>query len=512
MFSAPGPTASHEPRQSNVSKRRIESTELIHRRPATSDDFGDDGINDDELAQASFDHLDFDHVDNYVDPASTVTRQHGIKSKSHKDVRKGNGCVDARKVDTAIGDEVHEPVQLANGKWACNHKCKNKDSCRHLCCKEGTEKPPKTKTTRVKSTPSSENPVPQSTGRPTPKGRSTQTKLQLNKLNRAVSACVEEIDLTQQEQKRRKTKHDISNELHKLHKLHENIQRNETPSSLHSIAHKKPKHCYSQGASHNFSLEDQPINELSHPLNDDDDDDDDEPQYDELQPRCLPQQSVLHDCALPCAADGSRYQGDVPRPYSASKVSDAFGDDDSLLGEAMIGLVDSQSLQAAFQEDNQIPRTLNYAHELDNKESGHRDKSQIDSSTAEETKNSGTEVISCVKYIPPKIPSYAQVSHFPDENNSSRPSLHDLKRQENSLTAQKQTRVQAEMELKSAAETKAVENVAEHSSCVVDSLDVPENRVFKGLILQEKSIPKEFLDLEPWIFKEFGDIVELVDE
>ncbi|KAJ5544601.1 hypothetical protein N7461_006905 [Penicillium sp. DV-2018c] len=41
------------------------------------------------------------------------------------------------------GDEEYEPVRLANGKWACNHKCKDKTSCKHFCCREGLEKPPK---------------------------------------------------------------------------------------------------------------------------------------------------------------------------------------------------------------------------------------------------------------------------------------------------------------------------------------------------------------------------------
>ncbi|KAJ5448725.1 Nucleotide-sugar transporter [Penicillium cf. griseofulvum] len=40
-------------------------------------------------------------------------------------------------------ENEYEPVRLANGKWACNHKCKDKTSCKHFCCREGLEKPPK---------------------------------------------------------------------------------------------------------------------------------------------------------------------------------------------------------------------------------------------------------------------------------------------------------------------------------------------------------------------------------
>ncbi|KAJ5505400.1 Helicase C-terminal [Penicillium expansum] len=39
--------------------------------------------------------------------------------------------------------DEYEPVRLANGKWACNHKCKDKTSCKHFCCREGLEKAPK---------------------------------------------------------------------------------------------------------------------------------------------------------------------------------------------------------------------------------------------------------------------------------------------------------------------------------------------------------------------------------
>ncbi|CAG8932589.1 unnamed protein product [Penicillium salamii] len=39
-------------------------------------------------------------------------------------------------------EEEYEPTRLANGKWACNHKCNDKTSCKHFCCREGLDKPP----------------------------------------------------------------------------------------------------------------------------------------------------------------------------------------------------------------------------------------------------------------------------------------------------------------------------------------------------------------------------------
>ena len=40
-------------------------------------------------------------------------------------------------------EEEYEPKRLQNGKWACNHKCKDKTVCKHMCCREGVDKPPK---------------------------------------------------------------------------------------------------------------------------------------------------------------------------------------------------------------------------------------------------------------------------------------------------------------------------------------------------------------------------------
>jgi ATP-dependent DNA helicase HFM1/MER3 len=42
--------------------------------------------------------------------------------------------------------------------------------------------------------------------------------------------------------------------------------------------------------------------------------------------------------------------------------------------------------------------------------------------------------------------------------------------------------------------------------------DMPDEKLAKGSSADEKPVPEAFKDLEPWIFQEFGDIVELVDE
>jgi ATP-dependent DNA helicase HFM1/MER3 len=44
----------------------------------------------------------------------------------------------------------------------------------------------------------------------------------------------------------------------------------------------------------------------------------------------------------------------------------------------------------------------------------------------------------------------------------------------------------------------------------VDVLDVPD--ILDGAKVKKKHVPEAFKELEPWLFEEYGDIVELVDE
>ncbi|GAA5826052.1 hypothetical protein JCM5353_004194 [Sporobolomyces roseus] len=40
-------------------------------------------------------------------------------------------------------EESAEPRQRDDGKFECNHACKDKTKCKHLCCREGLDKPPR---------------------------------------------------------------------------------------------------------------------------------------------------------------------------------------------------------------------------------------------------------------------------------------------------------------------------------------------------------------------------------
>ncbi|UDD55823.1 hypothetical protein AFCA_003410 [Aspergillus flavus] len=63
------------------------------------------------------------------------TSKNKPQEKTSKKSKKSKEAKDVNKAE--------EPTQLRNGRWSCNHKCKDKTMCKHLCCREGLEKPPK---------------------------------------------------------------------------------------------------------------------------------------------------------------------------------------------------------------------------------------------------------------------------------------------------------------------------------------------------------------------------------
>ena len=98
------------------------------------DEFGGDEFEDEELleavkqADAAASECASDHfvdVDDFID--------------AHEDIASKD-----------ISDSIVEPVQMENGKWTCNHHCRdrtlrNGQLCKHKCCHNGLDKPRKPK-------------------------------------------------------------------------------------------------------------------------------------------------------------------------------------------------------------------------------------------------------------------------------------------------------------------------------------------------------------------------------
>lgn len=109
----------------NTAKRKASQ---VHDLPASTDtnEFGDDGLDDADLARAESDG--FVDIDDFEDNGE-LRREPSKKKQKTK--------------SNAVGNDDWEPQQLSNGKWACRHACGDKSSCRHLCCREGLDKKPK---------------------------------------------------------------------------------------------------------------------------------------------------------------------------------------------------------------------------------------------------------------------------------------------------------------------------------------------------------------------------------
>ncbi|KAF2089406.1 P-loop containing nucleoside triphosphate hydrolase protein, partial [Saccharata proteae CBS 121410] len=122
----------------NISRRRRESENSAHRRSTTgSDDYGYGDLDDSELLAAAGgpSKYEFTHIDD-------------IESEDISTVPQGTKLGDAKRKQVAKASQPDDnsdwqPTRLRNGKWECNHACKNKRTCRHICCREGLDKPPK---------------------------------------------------------------------------------------------------------------------------------------------------------------------------------------------------------------------------------------------------------------------------------------------------------------------------------------------------------------------------------
>ncbi|KAI7488824.1 P-loop containing nucleoside triphosphate hydrolase protein [Hortaea werneckii] len=101
-----------------ASKGRINAASKI------GDEFDDAGLDDTDLVLAENDT--FARIDEL-----DLTMPHT-----------SNKTASLKKSHPAQPNSTAEPRQLSNGRWACNHSCKDKANCKHLCCKEGLEHPP----------------------------------------------------------------------------------------------------------------------------------------------------------------------------------------------------------------------------------------------------------------------------------------------------------------------------------------------------------------------------------
>lgn len=122
--------AEKKDQNTNKASSSRQSQDPTGKRKA-SEDFDDGGLDDGDLLSAEC--VEVMDIDTFDDEYAS------LPSKNNQRDKKNRGNPKKQRTD----DEGGEPVQLSNGKWVCNHKCKDKDKCKHLCCREGLDKPPK---------------------------------------------------------------------------------------------------------------------------------------------------------------------------------------------------------------------------------------------------------------------------------------------------------------------------------------------------------------------------------
>lgn len=507
MFPAPKPSEPGTP-QPNTSRRRAENTKVSRKPSTVSEDFGDGGIDDDELMKAtSVRDLEFDHIENYANPMDSITWKNTTTNKRVKE----NDYL--KPVTTMANNEAQEPKQFDNGKWACNHKCKEKNSCKHLCCKEGVDKPPKR--AKAKRVPPGDDKSHVMQKEPMRRGKETQTKLQISCSKRKSCDSIEELDLTQTE-KKSKTDSAVHGpkEYLTLYQLHKNTQENSVPSSLPAAMPKKPMYCYSEGGDHILSFMNQPIDrrpsnssDYGHiPL------DDFSYNFGHAKNNSNQQQPVQPE-------DVSEFDALInysPRMAVVSRSSDLFGDDDSLLEDAMIGIADSEALATAGQTEKSIvqstadPVDVNWEEEFQEDDvlmAFDLPTNAIDAFESPDGQSSFDAMH--VKEMPPQ-----KQSRLPFLNSTSSPRIQCDNFKSTIITQKgpdvkdiKQDKIVSSKPRGGSNETSVVDEYN-----LLDLSDVFEPQPVKNVQTKKEQIPDGFKDLEPWLFEEFGDIVELVDE
>ncbi|KAH0342210.1 P-loop containing nucleoside triphosphate hydrolase protein, partial [Aureobasidium melanogenum] len=150
---------------------------LTRLHSSTDADEWDDGLlNDDDFIGAEPREDDFMDVDALGQPMFSLAKNGKSKNK-----------ISVTNTVEALGEQ-----RLENGNYACNHRCKDRNACKHKCCKEGLEKKPKPK--KPKDSESSTTSKSKTTSTSSTK---VQSKLELPIRRKVASQPVEHLDLSQ---------------------------------------------------------------------------------------------------------------------------------------------------------------------------------------------------------------------------------------------------------------------------------------------------------------------------
>lgn len=500
------PSPTHQP---NMSRRRVENIPMQRKRSVTSDDFGDLDFDDDAMVKASDGDLDFAHIDNFADPVHALTRSNTAKNKPAL----GKGFVKAAaiKQDRYDDDDDTTPVQLPNGRWSCNHKCKDKEACKHYCCKHGLDRPPKKAIS--KRAPMIEQHGELLSGSAVRKSNKTQTKLQLQVSKRKSSAAIEELDLTQQE-KKRKNEYAINGQ-RDYNDLPDTNAQKDVSASLYSFMKKKPAYCYGEGGEHQLSFLSQPC--TSRPKTSSD--------YGDAQFEDFTAGLPASQNEFPSSDNITSPQSANNKAHVASCGSDTFGDDDSIFGEVIVGLEDSQDLQVqnkariaihAAEDSTDVDFPMDLDFTANENVSPDLPKQAVCTALVQDRNPQpvGTRAPFLEATSSPEQPRFKPAKSLPQDR-----SLRGLQQGKTVVSSLHQAAWDEDeygdvysdilevLDMPLAANDK--KNTTKANP--LTKVEAPVHSV-ETVRDETEQIPEGFKNLQPWLFQEFGDIVELIDE
>jgi ATP-dependent DNA helicase HFM1/MER3 len=326
----------------NTSKRRSDSSRLSGRgQREPSDEFSDDELDDADLLQAArgVSDLDFTHIDNFGTEIAAQCKKNTLKN--------------AHQIQPGKARSVWQPTRLRNGKWACNHACKDKTACKHMCCREGVDKPPKAPKKWVASANAeNQNSSPKviQIQKKLSKGQTTLNVpgMKIGKfINRSPSSTVEQMDLTD----------DPTTKLHvipvpeglkQLQRLDSTFQKDKSnyiPSLLRQNASRSP----TNGAENRSSFLPRLNTKIHVTLSEYGDSWPDDSDLPDLYQADDTEENTGRRLKPPLDLDPieSEIENDGPVMLPVGEGETEFGNADSMLNAALVGLADSQDLQAS---------------------------------------------------------------------------------------------------------------------------------------------------------------------
>lgn len=309
----------------NSAKRRTETPRSGQGNyRVKEDEFGDGDLDDQDLLAAMVDDFEdeFKHIDDYGNDNDRTT------AKSAKQI--------ARTASASQTQSDWEPKKMANGKWSCNHRCKDRSGCKHVCCREGLDKPPKAP---KRATTGDKNDAPGSTQQQKvlPKGQTTLSLSRSAKAKYTASAAssdVIQVDLTQEPKKALSR---VPGEMKRLEKLHSKMTGGRvvtTPTFLR------------QNITHSRLPDSRPRLSFMPEHNHDDHRDVTSDYGDSWPDSDLPDLAMLTENtkhSTQYRSNHANYHGNDD--FDPAGDLENFGDSDSLMNDAMVGLADSQELE-----------------------------------------------------------------------------------------------------------------------------------------------------------------------